>query len=299
MLSFGIMKTMKHTEFKAAGFVVLCVATFMLIAMGKNGTAETFARPHYVIDSAISSTTLSAQAWLLFDAETGEVLGGKNIDTVLPIASVTKLLTAETAISSLDLNASTTISWRAVATEGKAGSLKANDVMNTRELLFPLLLESSNDAAEALAESVKREVFIGHMNDNAKKLGMDNTKLQDPSGLSSGNVSTTLDLQKLLMHLYTERRHILDITHLTTFVGSKHMWQNNDPIFSSAGFIGGKHGYTEEAERTFAAIFDEKLSLDVTRPIGIILLGSDNLKTDMQILTEGLHASVHYEYDIR
>lgn len=288
--------TMKHHELRTFGFVILCFVVLVLIAVGKNNSAVTFGPPVYVVDSKLSSTSVSAGSWLVFDAETGEVLGGSNQDNIVPIASVTKLITAETAISSLDLNASTTVSWRAVATEGRSGSLKANEVINTRELLFPLLLESSNDAAEALAESAKRDVFISNMNKTAKELGMEDTVLKDPSGLSSGNVSTALDLQKLLMHLYKDRRHILDITHLTTFVGSKHMWQNNDPIFSSTGFIGGKHGYTEAADRTFAAIFNEKVSEEGTRPIGIIILGSDDLKADTKVLTEAIRERVSYEY---
>ena len=292
-------RLLKHGEFKTIGLVIVCFVAFVLIAIGKNSSSVTFGQPYYVVDSALSSTTVSASAWLVFDAETGEVLGGRNQEKVLPIASVTKLLTAETAISSLDLNASTTVSWRAVATEGKAGRLKANEIINTRELLFPLLLESSNDAAEALAESVDRDVFIEKMNTKAKELGMEDTVLKDPSGLSSGNVSNTLDLQKLMMHLYKERRHILDITHLTTFVGSKHIWQNNDPVFSSLGFVGGKHGYTEAADRTFAAIFNEKLSLEGTRPVGIVLLGSDNLKSDTEALLQALNERVKYEYSVK
>jgi serine-type D-Ala-D-Ala carboxypeptidase (penicillin-binding protein 5/6) len=260
-----------------------------------------FSTPEYTVNSsALEATNVSADAWVLFDAETGEVLAGKETEKVVPIASVTKLITAETALNNAyNLDSTTTISWRATATEGTTGKLATNEKIQARELLFPLLLESSNDAAEAIAEHVKRDVFIADMNKRVAVLGMTHTSLADPSGLSPKNVSSASDLRILIEHLYQNHHHILDITRLTTFVGAKHVWQNNNPVFSSNGFIGGKQGFTNEAGRTFGGVFEERFSTDIVRPIGLIILGSDKMLDDIATLREALHEHVDFGYTVK
>lgn len=280
-------------------FGVVCI---LLVAIAMQESQDVvFGHPAYTIrSSGFDAVRVSADAWVLFDAETGEVLAGKETEKVLPIASVTKLITAETALNNAyNLDATTTISWRATATEGTTGKLSTNEKIQARELLFPLLLESSNDAAEAIAEHVTRDVFISDMNKRVAILGMTHTMLQDPSGLSPKNVSTVSDLRILLQHLYENHRHILDITRLTTFVGAKHVWQNNDPVFSSNGFIGGKQGFTNEAGRTFGGVFEERFSTDIVRPIGLIILGSDQMLSDITTLREALHTNVDFGYKVK
>lgn len=260
----------------------------------------TYGPPHYTVaDNAFLELSITASAYRIFDVETGEVFGDKNPLAVHEMASVTKLITAGTALSSSTIDASTTISWSAVATDGRAGNLEAGEKYRVRELLFPLLLESSNDAAEAIAEQHGRTKFISAMNEWVKESGMASTSVVDPSGLSARNVSTAEDLSKLLSYLVREQRHILDITTLPTYVGSHHTWQNNDPIVSSLGFIGGKHGYTDTAGRTIAVVFEERFrESDTLRPIGIILLDSDDLAKDVSVLREEFNRTVSYGYQM-
>jgi D-alanyl-D-alanine carboxypeptidase len=276
--------------------------TSVLVAVGMQESRDVvFGLPAYHVDTqAFESARVTAEVWVVFDAESGEVLGGKNIDTRLPIASVTKLITAETALNTIkNLDATTTVSWKAVSTEGTSGKLVESEKIKVRELLFPMLLESSNDASEVLAEHAKRDVFLKRMNDRVQELGMANTSLVDPSGLSVRNISTGGDLKILLQYLQLHHKHILDITRLASFVGATHVWQNNDPVYVTGGFVGGKQGFTEEAGRTFGGIFEEHFSTDIVRPVGVVILGSRSLASDISTLRAALHDHVTYAYTVK
>lgn len=254
--------------------------------------AVVHAEPLFVVGE--QQPAVSAKAWLVFDMKTGEVLASHNSDEVLPIASVTKLMTALVARETLPLDATTTVSAHAIATEGRAGRLEAGETIVVSELLFPLLLESSNDAAEALAEVSGRTAFLLAMNETADRLSLTATKFEDPHGISPNNVSSAHDLSLLVRHLYKQDRHIFDITTLPQYVGVAHDWMNNDPLVGSEGYQGGKHGFTPEAGRTFAGVWEQELKEGGTRPIGIVLLESDNLKNDAHALRTFAREQIAY-----
>jgi D-alanyl-D-alanine carboxypeptidase len=241
-----------------------------------------YGNAYRVLPDAFLHTDITADSFLVFDVQNGKELGERNPTTLHEMASVVKLLTADTALSSSTIDASTTISWRAVATSGKAGRLAYGEEYRVRELVFPLLLESSNDAAEAIAEVGGRSSFIKAMNARARDIGMASTTVVDPSGLDRANASTARDLKVLLHHLFHTHRHVLDITSLRSYVGKEHVWQNNDPVFSSEGFVGGKHGYTDTAGRTIALVYETTFGPgDVPRAVGVVLLDTDDIRGDV------------------
>jgi len=239
---------------------------------------------------------VSASAWLLFDVETGEVLKAHNETEVLPIASVSKLIAAEVAFERMDLHATATVSIDALSTEGRAGRFDLGDRLTVRELLFPLLIESSNDASAALEEAYLPNDFARAMNERAQELGMRGASFEDASGLAPGNRASADGLRILLVHLFNERRHILDITTLPYYVGALHEWHNNNPLIGQDGYLGGKHGFTDEANRTFAGVFEERLLSGRSRPIGFVVLGSEDLRGDVGILRTYVRENVSYLY---
>lgn len=251
--------------------------------------------PLYVV-ADVKPEGVSAASWLLFDAETGEIIAGHEEAVSRPIASVSKLMAAEVALDRMDLEATTTISALAVATEGKAGRFKAGDTLTIRELLFPLLLESSNDASVALGEAYEPEDFVMAMNDRAEELGMRDAHFEDASGLSPLNRASADDLRLLLLYLFETRRHIFDMTLLPQYVSALHEWHNNNPILGQDGYMGGKHGFTDEAKRTFAGVFEERLQSGRVRSVGIVVLGSEDLRSDVAILRNYLRENVSYLY---
>jgi len=236
---------------------------------------------------------VSAQAWLIFDPSTGAVFDGKNINSVLPIASLVKLMTALAYVESSDLNATYTIAYSDVITEGRAGKLQAGEVYTGRELLYPLLLESSNDAAATLLRH--QENLLAEMNQTAKDIDLVDTYFADPAGLSAQNVSTAHDIGKLLSHLYLEKPHILDISRLPVFYSESNGWINNNPYITDHSYLGGKHGFIYEANRTAGVLFTESMPNNKIYTFGYVLLGSDDLVADMKVLRDYVRTHARYE----
>lgn len=226
------------------------------------------------------SGTLTTDTWGIFDPKTGEVIAGNNLDTPRPIASVTKLFTAETVIRSQKKDEEFTITYNDVYTEGRAGKLVSGEQVTPYALLFPLLIESSNDAAEAIKRHLGSE-YTESLESLTTNLSLSHTRISDASGLSPLNVSTVHDLSEFFAYLKTTHPHILDITQLNTYIGPRTGYINNNPAHRLETFRGGKQGYTDEAHRTFVGTFavGEK-----NTEIGVVLLRSDDLLTDLETL---------------
>jgi len=229
---------------------------------------------------------VTARAWGVVDLSTGDLVYAAAPTTSLPIASVTKLLTAATLLTEADTSTPAIVTWSDVATEGRAGSLVPGNQYSYHELFFPLLLESSNDAATTLARALEPDSLPVRMNGYAATHELSMTSLKDPSGLSPENVSTIEDLARLLYTLNTELPHVLDITALRTYGSSQQGWSNNSPFIGDVGYRGGKHGYTPEAGKTAAVIFTETFLRGVEVPVGYIVLGSEDSVLDVRLLRE-------------
>lgn len=233
------------------------------------------------------------RSYVVFDVATGAVLAESDADTPYPIASVTKLPAAAIVESILPLEATTTLTWSDVEAEGRAGKLKPAQQYTYRELLFPLLLESSNDAA-AVYEREYENVLLNAMNEMVDAYGATSTSFSDASGLSDANVSSARDLALITTHLYAEHPFVFDITTLSQYIGPYTGWVNNNPVAAEPGYLGGKHGYTEAAGRTIVALFDEPFVVG-RRQMGYVILGSNDLKADMDTLRTYVSKSVRFE----
>lgn len=226
--------------------------------------------------------TLEAASWAVFDPETGNILASKDPDTVRTIASVTKLPAATVLTREFTIDATTTVAATDTMSEGRAGRLSAGDVYSVRTLLFPLLLESSNDAAATLVRT--HADLIDRMNEYASALGLLGTVFHDASGLSDKNVSTARELASLAHDVYLHDRYVLDITHIPYYLSETNGWMNNSPFIALEGYIGGKHGYTPQAGHTAIAFFAERIDEVDTQPIGYVILGSVDLSGDVSAL---------------
>ncbi len=251
---------------------------------------EDFDVSSYIFEKSDKTLPLSAGAYLITDLESNEIVISKNDKKILPIASITKLMTALVAQEMLPPDQVVTISRFAYNTFGNTGRLRVGEKFNLRDLFYPLLLTSSNDAAEALAETVGREKFLAEMNNRAKKIGLTDTFFADPSGLSPANLSTASDLTKLVNYLYHYRPDILALTKEKEYRLGKHFWTNLNKISLMSNYLGGKNGYTEEANRTLVSIFEVPItstsSVGATtiekknRLLALVLLQSNNNKKD-------------------
>lgn len=250
----------------------------------------------YVVTDDKAFPKISAKYFLIGDLDTGQIIASHEESKSVPIASLTKLMTAVVADESIGLDKETAISNTAVDTYGRQGSLKRGEVYSVEELLYPLLLESSNDAAEAIAEYDNHFAFMLDMNAKAKLLEMTETSFEDPSGLSKNNVSSANDLFKLVQYIHKYRNYIFDISKEKSHrIGNK-VWYSNSRFRNDSNYIGGKNGYTDEAGKTNIGIFSLPLEgEDGFRNIVVIILHSRDIEKDTRAVTSYLNKYVYYQ----
>lgn len=248
----------------------------------------------YIVDSS-RKADIRAESFLVADLETGEVILEKARSQVRPIASITKLMTALVYLEVVSQYQTATISQRAVDTEGFRGNFTPGEKISTGDLVYPLLLESSNDAAEVMAEHYGRKIFIEQMNNKASSIGLDSTFFYDPSGLSKLNVSSAEDLFRLLQHIYLNKRHVLDVTLLEEYRTEAHMWTNNSRFLKDEGLIGGKNGFTDEAGKTQVVLYSMPLAEFEDRKVAIVLLSTPDVAKDVNEIKNYLMRHVSYK----
>lgn len=247
-----------------------------------------------------SPLKVSAESYLVADAETGEVLLEKDADTTHPMASVSKLLTAIVSKDHIDTRHQAVVSKNSYNTYGTEGELSTGEKILVSDLFYPLLIESSNDAAEVLADDYGRDNFIMLLNDRATALGMYSTSYEDPSGLSPKNISTAHDLTKLALYIYAVYPDLLDITRVKEYSIFNHTWKNANKFLTYPNFLGGKNGFINESKQTTVSFFKvffrgtDSQSKAVDRPLVVVLLRSADRDTDAAILLSYVAKNIRY-----
>ena len=221
--------------------------------------------------------TLTTPTWGMFDLKEGVVVVGADTDTPHPMASITKLFTAYAVVTQGSTTAPVVVSWSDLDTEGRAGKLAYGEHLTQGALLFPLLLESSNDAGAAL-ERVLGDTFFASVETLISTVPLTDTRVVDATGLRTENVSSVRDLARFYAYIHAAYPHIIDITQLPVYVGPYAGLVNNNPAQKLPQFSGGKHGYTDAAQRTFVGTFRLE---GKDREIGVVLLGSADIVHDI------------------
>jgi serine-type D-Ala-D-Ala carboxypeptidase (penicillin-binding protein 5/6) len=142
---------------------------------------------------------IDGKAAVLQDLETGQVLFAVKGSARLPVASLTKIMTALLVLERTHNTDVVTVGAAAASQSGSVLGLDEGERITVRHLLYGLLLQSSNDAAVALAEHLSGSVgrFVGLMNDRARALGLRRTRFRSPNGLDDRGRSTALDVATL------------------------------------------------------------------------------------------------------
>ncbi|MEY2664228.1 MAG: hypothetical protein RIT04_36 [Candidatus Parcubacteria bacterium] len=225
---------------------------------------------------------VSATAYVVTDVATNRIVMQRDASRALPIASITKLVTAVVERSLLDPDTSITITKTMLATEGATGGLRLGEKIKPEELLYPLLMVSSNDAAEAFAQAspVGRKKFIRAMNDWASSIGAYNTYFADPSGLSKLNVSSARDVALIMAWISKNAPDLLEITMTKVRSFYVHTWVNPTHFLNLSTYRGGKNGYTDEAGRTGVSLFEIKDAAGKKRQYIVVVLNSKNRDYD-------------------
>jgi len=250
-----------------------------------------------------SALKLNSLSYYVADLDTGAVIMSNDEERVRSIASISKLFTTLVATEEYPKESIIEVSPRALTTLGVEGGLVAHERMPLADALYPLLLESSNDMAEAIAESLGRDRFIAQMNEKAKSLGLSHTSFRDPSGLTRYNVSSAKDLFGLARYLYRFRPDVLKIAKtyahkLESGDGTtRHAWVNHNKfvLAHDERYMGGKTGYIDESGLTSVLLFSLPLAEFSKKNIAIVLLNSVNRDRDNKLILNQLYDSLVYD----
>ena len=248
----------------------------------------------YILQKLDRLGSIKAQSFLVGDLDTGEIIFERKPHTEYAIASVTKYMTAYTAAETFEPNELAEITSEKLKVEGNRGRFIIGDRLTIRELLYPLLLVSSNDAGEIISQQHNRSDFIEAMKLNATELGMHHTHFEDPTGLSRNNYSTARDLFTMMRGVRNEYPQIIDISRLSFKENDQYLWSNINKAASFPEFRGGKTGYTNAALQTSIGYYQIKLANDQTKNIAVVILQSNTREQDTRNILDYLKRYVAY-----
>lgn len=227
-------------------------STASKVTSGKKPSSPAVAEP-FAVEASGGPPVIRGESCIVLDAKTGQVLHEKNADSLRPVASTQKLLTALIVAESGDLDESVTVQASDTWAEPSKLYIKAGDRYQRFKLLQILLVKSMNDVARCLARdnAGNIEQFAAKMNAKARVLGMANSNFVNPNGLpAAGQYSTARDMAKVAMAAYRNPviRSIVRLRELTWNYsdGRTRTFENTNRVLRHFALCNGmKTGYTE------------------------------------------------------
>lgn len=220
---------------------------------------------------------ISAEAWLVADLDTGDIIAARDPHGRHRPASIIKVLVAMQAIRELPMHKVIAGTQDDANAEGTKVGVGEGGFYSTNDLLRGLLMHSGNDAANALARQLGgMETTLGKLNDLAGKLGARDTRVATPSGLDAPGMSTSAyDIG--LFYRYAWRNAVFsDIVATRTFDfpgrgDAGYPIQNDNKLLDNyPGAMGGKTGYTDDAGQTFVGAANR----DGRRLVAVLMRGT-------------------------
>ena len=213
---------------------------------------------------------LYSSSTVAIDADSSAILFNKNGDKKVYPASTTKIVTAIIAIENMDLDTPITASSNAIYSTPFGSSiiyLKVGEVMSLKNLLYGLLVKSGNDAANVIGEAVSGDIdtFVELMNEKVKEIGCTNTHFTNTHGFHDDDHYTTAsDMAKIMKYclqndtfkqIIQTQKYTIEKTNKTEqqriLINTNKMFNKNYKDMYYEYIIGGKTGYTDEAQGTF------------------------------------------------
>lgn len=202
--------------------------------------------------------SVSAKGAAVVELVSGRLLYGRDENRRLPMASTTKIMTGLLACESGQLDRVFTVPADAIRVEGSSMGLVAGEKITLRDLVYGLMLESGNDAANTIAACLAGSVgaFVEKMNDKARSLGLANTHFVTPSGLDAdGHYTTALDLARLAAAAMQNADFEAAVSSWKKKVsyegapGGRTLTNHNRLLQTYVGAIGVKTGFTKKCGR--------------------------------------------------
>jgi D-alanyl-D-alanine endopeptidase (penicillin-binding protein 7) len=230
---------------------------------------------------------LESEAAVVLDTKKGEVLFDKNMDTQLPIASLTKLMTVLIFLqTNPDLNDTVTITAADANCVG-TNEIQVNETLTLYDLLHISLMNSSNRATKALVRAcgVPSPLFVLRMNRKAGELGLTNTHFREPTGLNEKNESTALDCAKLLYFALQDSvisAVLAKDSYRFVSRDSSRTWHQvgstQKLLFSSLKVRGGKTGYIRASGWCLGTVLEDENG----KQMAAVILGAPSKHTRLQ-----------------
>jgi len=258
--------------------------------------------PNYIpiFDPTSIQPAIGAKSAIVYDTRSARFLYEKEKDVKLPIASLTKVLSAVIVLENLNLDDIVTISEKSIKTDGEKQDLYVGEKISVKNLLKLMLIQSSNDASYALMTHSERQGIdlVEMMNVKAQQLKMFDSYFADPAGLDDNAFSTAADLVKLIEHSLNYQE-IWDISaEKTAIIESsderiKHTATSTNRLLGLIkDIIGGKTGYTEKAGQCMILVTAVP---GYPSKIVSIVLGSNDRFGDTQKLIEWIRQAYRWQ----
>ena len=239
-----------------------------------------------------SAVSVSAVSAVMIEAESGDIIYEKYAHKRMGMASTTKIMTAICAIENMPVDTVITIPPEAQGVEGSSVYLRAGEKLTLEELLYALMLQSANDAAEAIAIAVSGSVedFAALMNEKAHELGLKDTHFENPHGLDGDkHYTTAYELAKIAAYALenatfariasTVKKEIPSVEG----VGARILVNHNRLLREYGDIIGVKTGFTRKCGRTLVSAAER----DGVRLICVTLNDGDDWRDHRAMLDYG------------
>ena len=235
----------------------------------------------FPLRTSLPNPQVSAKSVLVIDAKTGRTLFEKKSKDILPLASLTKLLSSLVILDTLQLDKEVTISQDIIDTQGELGGFVVGEKVEARHLLFSALIHSSNDAMAALAFDLGKENFFALVKNKILQLGLKNTTITDPTGLDPNTVGSPVDVSIFAQAAFSNDflRKILAIPeyNFTSRSGIFHKVVSTNPLIYDPRVIVAKTGTLESVGQNYAALIKPS---HAPNELILVILGSNNREKD-------------------
>lgn len=246
---------------------------------------------------------IAGETGMLVEINSGDVLFEENSNERRPIASLVKIMTAVVALEHKNLDGKVFITLDAAHIGENSMGISSGETYSLEELMYGLVLNSGNDAAYAISESVagNSDRFVDWMNFKAEELGLQNTYFADPSGLDDASYSTAADLVKLTRYALKnpEFRKIVATVEREIPSTDEHkyiyLYNQTNLLTTYPGVAGVKTGFTEEAGLSLVTY-----ASNGGREVVGVVLNSIDRKGDMILMLDHSFNTlgVHVEHNL-
>lgn len=245
------------------------------------------------VPRALPVPSVSARYIFILDRDTKTVLYQKDSDVSVPPASTTKMMTALVAMEAFSLDQVITVTQ--TYSDGQVIGFQVGEKLTVEQLIYALLVDSANDAAEILAANYPggRDAFVSVMNAKAAELYLLHTHFVNPTGLDEDNhYSSAADLARLADYAMFKPEFARIVgTEATVLPGNRVLTNLNELLGKVPGVLGVKTGFTDEAGQALVTLVNQQ-----NHPVILVVLKSTDRFSDTESLIHWVYSNFSWNH---